>query len=85
MGGKYRFDDIPPEERKKLAESCGLTEEERVVFEVRARTDSVVGTSMRLCMSDRTIKRRCASIARKIARGAHAGHEAGAWGMENCK
>lgn len=71
MGGKYSFDDIPPEERQRIAEACGLTEEERLVFEARARTDSVVQTSLRLHMSDRTVKRRSASIARKIA---HAGH-----------
>ena len=28
MGGKYRFDQIPPEERRRIAEACGLTEEE---------------------------------------------------------
>ena len=28
MGGKYAFDDIPPEERRRIAEECGLTEEE---------------------------------------------------------
>lgn len=71
MGGKYRFDQIPPEERRWIAEACGLTEEETRVFEVRARSDSVVQTSMRLNMSDRTVKRRSASIARKIARAGH--------------
>lgn len=71
MGGKYFFDQIPPQERKRLAEECGLTEEEARVFEARARTDSVVATAMRLSMSDRTVKRRSASVARKIARGAH--------------
>lgn len=71
MGGKYRFDDIPPEERKRLAEECGLTEEEILVFEMRARTDRVVATQMRLNMSERTVKRRSQSIARKLARGAH--------------
>ena len=71
MGGKYRFDQIPPEERRRIAEACGLTEEEMRVFESRARSDSVVQTSMRLNMSDRTVKRRSASIARKIARAGH--------------
>ena len=69
MGGKYFFDEIPPAERERLALLCGLTEEERRVFEERARTDSVIGCAMHLSMSDRTVKRRCASIARKIARG----------------
>lgn len=71
MGGKYFFDQIPPQERKRLAEECGLTEEEALVFEERARTDSVIAASMRLNMSDRTVKRRSASVARKIARGGH--------------
>ena len=71
MGWKYRFDQIPPEERRRIAEACGLTEEEMRVFESRARSDSVVQTSMRLNMSDRTVKRRSASIARKIARAGH--------------
>lgn len=68
MGGKYYFDRIPPDERARLAQACGLTEEEALVFEARARTDSVVATAMRLNLGDRTVKRRCASIARKIAR-----------------
>lgn len=57
--------------RRRIAEACGLTEEETRVFEARARSDSVVQTSMRLNMSDRTVKRRSASIARKIARSRH--------------
>lgn len=68
MGGKYFFDCIPPQERKRLAEECGLTEEEARVFEARAKTDSVIAASMRLAMGDRTVKRRCQSIARKLAR-----------------
>lgn len=71
MGGKYRFDDIPPEERRRIAEECGLTEEEARVFDMRARTDSVIATAMRLSMSDRTVKRRCRSVAQKMARGGH--------------
>lgn len=71
MGGKYFFDQFPPEERKRIAEECGLTEEEIAVFEMRARKDRVVPTSMELSMSDRTVKRRSQSIARKLARGGH--------------
>lgn len=71
MGGKYFFDRIPPAERARLAKECGLTEEEERVFEERAKTDSVIATSMRLCMGERTVKRRSASVARKIARCAH--------------
>lgn len=68
MGGKFYFDNIPPAERARLAEECGLTEEERKVFEARAKTDSVIATSMRLTMGDRTVKRRSQSVARKLAR-----------------
>lgn len=68
MGGKFYFDQIPPAERARLAEECGLTEGEREVFEARAKTDSVIATSMRLTMGDRTVKRRCQSVARKLAR-----------------
>lgn len=71
MGGKYFFDQFPPEERKRIAEECGLTEEEIAVFEMRAKTDRVVPTYMRLNMSERTVKRRSQSIARKLARGGH--------------
>jgi hypothetical protein len=71
MGGKYFFDKIPPEERKKLAEICGLTEEESQVIEIRARKDRVIPTAMEFGMSDSTIKRRSRSAAQKIARCAH--------------
>lgn len=71
MGGKYKFDDIPPDERKRLAEECGLTEDEIEVFEMRARKDRVIPTGMELGMSDSTVKRRSRSIARKLARAGH--------------
>lgn len=71
MGGKYQFDEIPPDERKRLAELCGLTEEEALVFDVRARTDNVIATAFRLNISDRTVKRRCRSVAQKLARSGH--------------
>lgn len=71
MGGKYRFDTIPPAERKRLAAECGLTEDEIEVFEMRAYKDRVIPTSMELGMSDSTIKRRSRSIAQKLARAGH--------------
>ena len=71
MGGKYRFDDIPPAERKRLAEECGLTDEEILVFEMRARKDRVIPTASELAMSDSTVKRRSQSIAQKLARCGH--------------
>lgn len=74
MGGKYMFDEIPPNERRRLGEECGLTEEEMIVFDMRARTDSVVATAMRLSLGERTVKRRSQSVARKLARGGHRNH-----------
>ena len=74
MGGKYDFSKIPPSDRERLAEECGLTEEEILVFDMRARKDRVIPTSMELGMSDSTIKRRSQSIARKLARSGHRGH-----------
>lgn len=71
MGEKYRFDRIPPDERRRIAEECGLTEDEAAVFDARARMDSVTAAALRLHTSDSTIKRRSASIARKMARSAH--------------
>lgn len=76
MGGKYDFASIPPGERAELAEACGLTDDEAQVFDVRARTDSVVATAMRLHMSSRSVKRRSQSIAHKIARGGHGRRDA---------
>ena len=74
MGGKYFFDRIPPEERERLAKECGLTEEEELIFGVRARKDSVIGTAMTIHRSDTTIKRRSRSIAAKLARCGHHGY-----------
>lgn len=71
MGGKYFFDKYTPQERKALAEECGLTEEEIAVFEMRARKDRVIPTSMELSMGERTVKRQSQSIARKLARAGH--------------
>ena len=82
MGGKYKFDDIPPAERKRLAEECGLTLDEIEVFEMRARTDRVVPTAMGLAMSDRTVKRRSQSIARKLARAGHNAHTRASFSQE---
>ena len=74
MGGKYDFSHIPPSERARLAEECGLTEDEIQVFDMRARKDRVIPTSMALDMSDSTVKRHSRSIARKLARSGHRGH-----------
>lgn len=84
MGGKYFFDRIPPSERKRLAEECGLTEEEALVFEVRARKDRVIGTAMTVNLSDTTIKRRSRSIAAKLARGGHHGYMSDCLEKKNC-
>ena len=84
MGGKYDFSDIPPVERMKLADECGLTEEEILVFNMRAKKDRVIPTSMELGMSDSTIKRRSKSIAIKLAKSGHRGHMSACLETKNC-
>lgn len=84
MGGKYDFSKIPPVERMKLADECGLTEEEILVFNMRAKKDRVIPTSMELGMSDSTIKRRSKSIAIKLARSGHRGHMSACLEAKNC-
>lgn len=44
------------------------------MFDIRARTDSVVGTQMRVATSDTTVKRRSRSVAQKLARCGHRRH-----------
>ena len=84
MGGKYDFSKIPPVERMKLADECGLTEEEILVFNMRAKKDRVIPTSMELGMSDSTIKRRSKSIAIKLAKSGHRGHMSACLETKNC-
>ena len=84
MGGKYDFSKIPPSERMRLADECGLTEEELLVFNMRAKKDRVIPTSMELGMSDSTIKRRSRSIATKLARVGHRGHMSECLTTKNC-
>ncbi|MBQ7825027.1 MAG: homeobox domain-containing protein [Clostridia bacterium] len=84
MGGKYFFDRYTPQERKELAEECGLTEEEIQVFDVRARKDRVIGTATNICISDTTVKRRSRSIAQKLARCGHSRHLSESMMKENC-
>lgn len=84
MGGKYDFSKIPPVERMKLADECGLTEEEILVFNMRAKKDRVIPTSMELGMSDSTIKRRSRSVAMKLARSGHRGHMSACLESKNC-
>ena len=84
MGGKYFFDRYTPAERKALIEECGLTQDEADVFDVRARTDRVVGTQMRLSMGESTVKRRSRSISAKLARCGHRRHLSAATEERNC-
>lgn len=84
MGGRYDFSNIPPVERMRLADECGLTEEEILVFNMRAKKDRVIPTSMELGMSDSTIKRRSKSIAIKLARCGHRGHMSACLEAKNC-
>lgn len=83
-GGKYFFDRYTPAERAALAEECGLTEEEIRVFDVRARKDSVIGTSMTVMTSDTTVKRHSRSIATKLARCGHRRHLSECMMEKNC-
>ena len=68
----------------KLADECGLTEEEILVFNMRAKKDRVIPTSMELGMSDSTIKRRSKSIAIKLAKSGHRGHMSACLETKNC-
>lgn len=61
-----RFDRIH-QSRIDAAESAyGLTDDEREVLALSRRGRSVVSIGMTLGMSERTVKRRRAAIARKI-------------------
>lgn len=71
MGGKYRFSGLTVAEIEQISIDCGLTEREEQVLLMRSRTDRVWETADRLGWSDRTIKRDCQSIARKMARSSH--------------
>lgn len=84
MGGKYDFSKIPPLERMRLADECGLTEEEILVFNMRAKKDRVIPTSMELGMCESSVKRKSKSIAMKLARCGHRGHMSACLETKNC-
>ena len=84
MGGKYDFSKIPPSERMRLADECGLTEEEILVFNMRAKKDRVIPTSMELGMCESSVKRKSKSIAMKLARSGHRGHMSACLETKNC-
>lgn len=77
MGGKYRFSDFAPDERRLMVEECGLTEDEAAVFDARARTDSVTAAALRLHTSDST---RATARSRDGARALRARLRAGGIG-----
>jgi hypothetical protein len=84
VGGKYDFSKIPPSERMRLADECGLTEEEILVFNMRAKKDRVIPTSMELGMCESSVKRKSKSIAMKLARSGHRGHMSACLEAKNC-
>ena len=84
MGGKYDFSKIPPSERMRLADECGLTEEEILVFNMRAKKDRVIPTSMELGMCESSVKRKSKSIAMKLARSGHRGHMSACLETKSC-
>lgn len=71
MGDRSRLDGFIRCEREEIIRECGFTARERAVFEARADGDSVVQTSMRLHMSETTVKRDSARVRAKIARAMH--------------
>lgn len=71
MGERLRLDSYIMAEREEILRECGFTPRERAVFEARADGDSIVQTSMRLHMSETTIKRDSARVRAKIARAMH--------------
>lgn len=71
MADRSRLDRYIRSEREEIIEACALSERERAVFEARADGASVVQTSMRLHLSEATVKRDTARVRAKIARAAH--------------
>lgn len=71
MGERLRLDGYIRAEREEILRECGFTPRERAVFEARADGESVVQTSMRLHMSETTVKRDSARVRAKIARAMH--------------
>lgn len=71
MGKQLRLDGYIRSEREEIIRECGFTSRERAVFEARADGDSVIQTSMRLNMSEATVKRDSARVCAKIARAMH--------------
>lgn len=61
-----RFDCIHQSRIDAAEAAYGLTDDERAVLALSRRGNSVVSIGMQLGMSDRTVKRRRAAIARKI-------------------
>lgn len=64
MGRRFDFTVYLVDERDEITRS--LTQDEAAVFAHRAHGESVIQTSLALCQSERTVKRRSASVVRKI-------------------
>lgn len=61
-----RFDDIHHSRIDAVERAYGLTDDERDVLALSRRGKSVVSIGITLGMSERTVKRRRASIAKKL-------------------
>lgn len=61
----YKF-DFNKTEYEYFLNECPFTDEEKKVFELRRKGKSVYGMSFDLNVSERTIKRRIASVNKKI-------------------
>jgi len=61
----YKF-DFNKTEYEYFIDQCPFTDEELKVFEMRRRGKSVCSMSYELNISERTVKRRVASVYRKI-------------------
>ncbi len=61
-----RFDDIHRSRIDAAEEAYGLTDDERDVLALSRRGKTVVSIGLALGMSERTVKRRRASITKKL-------------------
>lgn len=62
---KHSFTELECERFRRV---CNFTEEERKVFDMRVRGNSVVQISLSLSMSEATVNRRIKAIKKKILR-----------------
>lgn len=61
-----RFDALRQSQIDAAEAECGFTDEEREVLAMARRGKSVIATGIACGMSERTVKRRRAAIAKKL-------------------